>query len=247
MGRSVIQGDYARFRQLFLEAIHSPEGERIGLITAMWSLAGRCASPIGLEQFGRPTDRFNRPDPSSTPLRLIMQVRCRKCPACLRFRAWVWRTRGELEIRLSSRTWFGTLTLRPEEQYRHLLEARSLASKRSIDFDQLTEDEQFLLRHESISKEITKYFKRLRKQSGAYLRYLLCVEAHKSGLPHYHLLIHEVTDVMITKRVLQEQWTLGFSDYKLAEKAAAAYVTKYLTKSSLARVRASLRYGKTLA
>ena len=52
----------------------------------------------------------------------------------------------------------------------------------------------------------------------------------------------------MTKRILEDAWKLGFTSFKLVEPASstASYVTKYLTKSALARVRASVHYGTGL-
>ena len=73
---------------------------------------------------------------------------------------------------------------------------------------------------------------------------LQVVEAHKSGLPHVHLLVHDKGDT--TYRRLTDTWPLGFAHAKLVEGTAASrYVAKYLAKSALARVRASQGYGST--
>lgn len=126
---------------------------------------------------------------------------------------------------------------------------------------------EFKARHEEISKEITRYLKRVRKESGSF-RYLIVCEAHKSGMPHYHGLIHEHGN-RVRWDALHDQWTLGISEivlvkdgdlYKevywehgkrkwrwtaepLAAGQIARYCAKYLSKSVLARVRASQAYG----
>lgn len=169
---------------------------------------------------------------------LTMAVRCRQCADCLRFRARQWRNRASIEIRAAARTWFGTFTLSAENHYMMLCRARLPDGSASGDV--------FKARHAEISKEITKYFKRVRKESGAPLKYLLVAEKHKSGLPHYHALIHEVIqDLPVRHATLSSQWRLGFTNFKLVETAQhAAYVTKYLSKDAVARVRASRLYGK---
>lgn len=95
--------------------------------------------------------------------------------------------------------------------------------------------------------EITKYLKRVRKKSGAPLRYILVAEAHKSGLPHYHMLIHECDPSrQVRHKDLTAAWSWGFTRFKLVETSNTAwYVCKYLSKAQLARVRASVRYGLT--
>lgn len=96
-----------------------------------------------------------------------------------------------------------------------------------------------------ISREFTLFFKRLRKVTGAKIRYLLVAEQHKDGWPHYHALLHE-KGVAVTKRQLEHEWRLGFTQFKLVpldDPHVAGYVTKYIAKQALARIRASLRYG----
>ena len=179
------------------------------------------------------------------PLSLVMEVPCRRCPSCLARRAAHWRLRAESEISGAARTWFGTLTLRPEVRFRVLLEATQRVEKRGTAWSTLTPDEVFRAKHAVISEELTRWLKRIRKESGAPLRYCLVAEAHKDGDPHYHCLIHEPTEWgVVGERTLRRQWAWGFSKFALVrEKGAAAYVAKYLAKAALARVRASVRYG----
>lgn len=176
-------------------------------------------------------------------IRVQLFVRCRKCASCLLRRSRMWSHRAIEEYRASQRTWFGTITLRPAAHDHMRLRAQSRGDRRANDFDALSADDQFIARHLEISKEITLWLKRVRKQSNALLRYLLVTEAHISGLPHYHVLVHEY-DGMVTERMLARQWRLGFSQWRLvASPAAARYVCKYLSKNPLARVRASSGYG----
>lgn len=159
---------------------------------------------------------------------------------CLRQRAKLWRERAEVECRKASRTWFGTLSLRPDEHYRALLCARVGTGS--------TAAEEFAARNRMIQKWITLWVKRVRAESGARIRILVVCEAHKSGLPHYHALIHECSpSERVRERTLRGQWPHGFSMFKLvnpAKGSAVGYVCKYLSKSNLARVRASVRYGE---
>lgn len=98
--------------------------------------------------------------------------------------------------------------------------------------------------HNEISKEITKYFKRLRK-SGLKFRYVLVTEAHKDGYPHYHALVHEVS-AQIPKQKLEEQWPFGFTTFRLVKDMKAAYyIAKYLAKDARTRIRASQGYGQS--
>lgn len=212
-----------------------------GPISVDWDIAGNCESPKGVELHGRKyRDRHHG---STAPAFVSMSVRCRRCATCLRARSRRWRYRAETEINQASRTWFGTLTLSPESHFHTGCVAASRNALRSVNFARLGADDQFTERHRVISDEITRYLKRVRKASGAPFRYLLVAEAHKSGLPHYHILLHEY-GLKVTHRVLSSQWLLGFEKWRLVhDKGAAGYVCKYLTKSALARVRASKRYG----
>lgn len=227
-----------------------------------WDCSGSCMEPrevvlhgrkLGdarddLERAAYPIDpRRQRYQPVQASMSIEVKVRCRTCPKCARARAFLWRTRAEVEILCAQRTWFGTLTLRPEEHSRiyHECCVRYANGLHNVDFDSVSRAEQFHQRHAVIGKEITKYLKRVRKETGAKLRYIAVVESHKSGLPHYHLLVHEVVGKVLYAN-LSDQWKLGFSKWNLVkqddELRSCGYVTKYLVKNA-ARVRASLYYG----
>jgi len=135
--------------------------------------------------------------------------------------------RALVECQRANRTWFCTYTVAPE----HRLRADILSVGTPL---------------QEISKWWTKYVKRVRKQSGVLLKTLVVSEEHADGFPHLHALIHEVgpEDERVTKRALQLQWPYGFTCVRLADKDDVRYVCKYLTKSALRRVRASVRYGR---
>lgn len=177
-----------------------------------------------------------------------VRLRCRKCDKCLQARARYWRKAATFEMQrsalLGARTWFGTLTLAPEHHAEALYRAYARVGGIAA-WGQLTPEQQFAERHTSVSASLTKSVKRLRKEVGVRsLRYLIVCEAHKSGLPHYHMLLHETSALLpIRKSTLEDFWRLGFSQWRLAKPEAARYVAKYLSKAALARVRASLRYG----
>lgn len=186
------------------------------------------------------TDGFDRPKLTTA----YVSVRCRKCSKCLAKRAKLWTARAIDEIAAANRTWFGTLTLSPEQQFRFRCLADRAVTLGGTRWRSLDETEQFKETVKQINPELTKFLKRARKNSGAVLRYLLVTEAHKSGLPHFHLLLHE-HEHTATKVVLEAAWKLGFSKFKLVDqdKRASVYVCKYLAKSAITRVRASGKYG----
>lgn len=119
-------------------------------------------------------------------------------------------------------------------------------SKSGVKIDALSGDEQFAERETESFRELQKWLKRIRKNSGSAIRYLAITEKHKSGLPHYHVLLHEVDPERPVRydRHLRASWALGFAHFKLVPDAkAAVYVVKYVSKSPVARVRASAHYG----
>lgn len=212
---------------------------RTGSVTYSWDISFGCHDSYTTTMVGRKRDK-------TASLYLDIHTPCRRCSYCLRRRANGWRYRAQNEIAFAARTWFATFTLSPENQFRCMLDAKKLCRKGGTLWTQLSDDEMFTFRCKAISPEITKYFKRLRKNTNAKLRYCLVSEKHKSGDPHFHALIHEVdAGLPVTYRELTQNWGLGFSTFKLVEdKRAAFYVSKYLSKSLLSRVRASQGYGK---
>lgn len=247
------------------------------LTVTEWDISGRCESPVTLDLRSKPSaghgmhrrllgsdmwgetfysargqryaaKRITVTKGSPAPYEVRLTAKCRRCPRCLAERAARWRYRAKAETAAAARTWFLTLTLSPTEQTLALARARMFARHRwGVDFDTLKPTEQFELQHRAIGPMITRYVKRVRKQSEAPLRFLCVAEAHKSGNPHYHMLVHEVSpNASVKYRVLTDQWRHGFSKAKLIEDGrAASYVTKYLAKGAMARVRASARYGQT--
>ncbi|QIG67934.1 replication protein [Rhizobium phage RHph_Y67] len=187
---------------------------------------------------------------------------CRRCPKCLRIRALQWSERAMNEIASSQRTWWCTLTMNPHWQHRVFME--ELAQKTAVnprrpgkggwlDSDFNDEAKEFLLRCQGGLKLCTKFWKNVRNpkkgEEPVRLKYLLVAERHVSGLPHYHALVHEQAG-SITYRRLSGRWLrYGFFHGKLvgmddlSPEKAASYLTKYVAKDMLCRVRASERYG----
>lgn len=240
-------------------------GQRKSLFHVHWDISSQCERPNYLEIEGRlaPLKNAGHPDmdivihdnglfyfrdfaPGTTPLTLTMEVKCRRCPKCLSDRAHHWRMRAMHEINVAPRSWFGTLTLSAEQQQRATWQAEYDLGKGGTRFYDLSPDERFSETIRVIGKDVTKWLKRIRKESKAALRYFLVAEAHKSGLPHLHILIHEKFDSLpVGERTLRGQWHLGYSKFNLVnDPRAAAYVCKYLSKSMNARIRASIDYGK---
>lgn len=215
----------------------------------VWDCYGTCQTPVTREIHARGEAKDNqlwRYSPGSATL--IMRVPCRKCEGCLRYKSGLWRQRARSELAAAPRTWFGSFTLSPTEHYLALCRISQRQLKRGVPLSMLDDRDLFRSRAADMGALATRYFKRLRK-GGASLRYLLVTEAHKSGLPHLHVLLHEVDPARpMRKAILQDQWPHGFSGLKLVESHAcgAAYVTKYIAKSMVTRVRASQGYGHAI-
>lgn len=171
-------------------------------------------------------------------------VRCRKCPDCLRARAFHWTQRATHEVAAAQRTWFCTFTLTAEQQSRCRLLAIASLNRRVSGTD-VDSDSAFKVLSRPVVQEFQRFMKRLRKQTPG-LRYVFTIEKHTSGLPHGHALIHETAGA-IRHADLTAAWTWGFSKFKLVPddegRRHARYVCKYLTKSLATRVCASRNYG----
>jgi hypothetical protein len=225
-------------------------GVQRSLTTVTWDVAGRCQRPVYREMSFRPRPVGMAPTEESVTSSSFGQgmefdVPCRSCEHCLKARAANWRFKCQNELREATRSWFITLTFRPELQYRAKCGVHLRLLERSTTWEETSEDEKFRLTAGELGKEITRYLKRLRK-AGARVRYCLVAEAHKSGLPHFHMLLHEVSEENpVRHKLLVDKWGCGFMNAKLTsnEPHVAYYVTKYLTKSARARIRASAEYG----
>lgn len=236
--------------------------------TVEWSVSGNCSEPITTVVHSNQTGNLKQVTnklvaaPSGALVRkrvvkprpmmqVILHVPCRRCSVCLQKKAYLWRHRAVWEIAQAERTWFGTLTLRPEEHYKVDLLAKT-HERETLETDYVSV---FDLRAREVGKMATRYFKRLRKETGQPFRYLLVNEIHDGkntspemrGRPHLHVLLHEFTGQPFRKELLQRQWPHGFSNWKLVENVkAAGYITKYISKALDARVRASINYGTFL-
>lgn len=255
-----------RFRGLLRKA-YDKGAQPVDIITVRWDASAGCLDPVWALLWSVSPDKFwreiERPAsyrkyhignhasvvevPASKFKRIYEQgstagktrrflevsAPCRKCSVCLKNKARFWRKRVRAEIAASTRSWFSTFTCSPEQRVRMKILAKR--SKGTEDFAAVANE---------VLKEFTRYLKRVRKQSKVRFRYCVVVEAHKDGFPHLHAVIHEGQG-KLTKRMLERQWALGFTNFRLCDESASSYVTKYLLKSNLARVRASLRYGTT--
>lgn len=240
--------DYQRLSALIQRAA-AKGARRISQVRWEWDCAGRCERPVPLELEARPSERFGAKRirvarGTAHPLILTMHVPCRTCPSCRKARMKEWAARALTEHRQAQRSWFATFTFRPDAHYQMLGRGVLRAEARAIPADEIVGEREDRAQFEECAREITLYLKRVRKNTGARIRYILVAERHKSGLPHFHALIHEVTG-SVKYEDLRSQWHHGFGMWKLVrDEAAAFYVVKYLGKAQDARVRASLHYGR---
>lgn len=197
-----------------------------------WDVSLGCSKPYIIRLESQPPDDRIQPlmvTRDGERYALYMDTPCRKCEACLRNRAGLWRKRMEFEIKAAPRTWFCTFTIAPHYRFIFSLRAGS---------------RDYIASYNEISKEMTKYFKRLRK-AGHKFRYVLVAEAHKDGYPHLHALVHEVS-APIPKSRLQAEWPYGFTTVRLVkDREISYYLAKYLAKDARMRIRASQRYGQS--
>ena len=108
-------------------------GVRRSLTVVEWDVSSGCETPFVVELEGRDNAPvlytgsaydpalvegimwyreqffFREYLPTSWPLSLVIETKCRRCPTCLRHRAAQWRIRAEGEILAAPRTWFGGL------------------------------------------------------------------------------------------------------------------------------------------
>lgn len=208
-----------------------------------------CSDPYVIHGIGLPSAHDAIPryfeGKSNSKVPVSFDTRCRKCPECLAHRRRLWTARASDELKAAHRTWFATLTIRPEERFVASMHAASSAAKAGHgSWTSMSSENQFRYLVEYLGHEISRYLKRVRK-AGSPFRYLLVSEAHKDGFPHFHMLIHEAA-LPLTKRLLEDNWRLGYSQFRLVNSSdprSAFYVCKYLSKSAQTRVRASKRYG----
>lgn len=213
-------------------------------------VSGNCSDPKGVPvsvPHGKlPPDRPKvRVEKATHP---TMLVRCRRCDGCRKAHRAHWWFRMTTEMGRAIRTWFGTLTFSAENQFRFECLTENRLRRGGTKISDLSTLERWRELTTTMYREVQLMFKRLRK-AGARVRYLVVFEAHKSGKPHIHLLIHE-TGLPVRHRALVEEWPHGFVVFKLVAEAnekAAGYVAKYLSKGeAIARVRASAWYGRAI-
>lgn len=227
-------------------------GEIVSRLTIRKDYSGKCLNPVYIEHRGAKAQKLysemHRPTNDNPTYTLELNARCRKCWPCRKAKSAFWRSRAIVELNAAKRSWFGTLTLREQERFLALSKARLRLAALGEDYDALPKERKFAELLKEIAPEVTKYWKRLRKNTSATFKYLLVAEPHKDGMVHFHFLLHEV-EGSVSARDMKYTWRLGFVQCKiipLGDPRSAFYVAKYIAKDVETRVKASLGYGESL-
>lgn len=143
--------------------------------------------------------------------------RCRKCEACMSYKAWFWGERAKAEYEAATLTLFGTITMSPEQHYMldariasGTLDARGKVLRPPRNMRDLTAQELFSARVQAFGDELRVYLDRIRKGRDGQkpvLRYLLVAEAHDGattseemrGRVHFHLMLHTTTPELLVR------------------------------------------------
>lgn len=185
-----------------------------------WSLGGWCNEPtvLAFGQTRRVVDGL-----------IELEVPCRRCTGCLKLRAETWRRRGTYECQ-QIKTWFWTGTY--GRGYRKVRGLKRTASGQHADAAELVKRG---------NPDLTNWLKLVRKHEGP-IRYMAAPELQKDGTLHWHVLVH----ANLTRRQICAHWAFGYQKAKLVTDPVkgAGYVTKYVAKQRLGRVRASRGYGR---
>ncbi len=136
----------------------------------------------------------------------------------------MWAKRAESEFRdterQGGRTWFVTLTFKPEEHYRLHTMTRQRLAKAGADLDKLDWSGAYSELLEEYHAELERFFDRLRVGLAtrgwppANFRYLAVPEPHKGSQirVHYHVLLHEALHVKsgqfvpLKRRRIEQAW-----------------------------------------
>lgn len=221
--------------------------KRETLTLVRWDIAGNCEKPYITSITGYAERDVKFPRGQGPKMELILETRCRQCDRCRRTRQNLWSHRLAAETALWPRTWMGTITCSPEAHFRFLTLARKRYSPNG-DFDALDGPHRFRILEREYWREMSLMLKRIREDiRPGLLRHCAVTELHKSGLPHYHVLIHECdVNNPIKYTSLDGQWPHGFTKWRLVKSInGATYIGKYLSKAAEARVRASRDYGNS--
>jgi len=209
--------------------VHSETAKVHALRAKAWgqhlNCSGRCLRPVAVI-----VDSLRERDilPAKGGRSVDITAPCRKCEECFLVCRRQWMARAAAETEAAHRTWFITPTTRWGEIH-DPQEARKW-----------------------LSAAFQRALKRLRKATapkGVKIRFWAVQELHKSGMPHWHALLHQIGPTPLLKVDIEEAFApVGFTRPRLVKdgRKAIFYIAKYMTKSASeeTRVRASLNYGE---
>lgn len=180
---------------------------QFGTYCDRWFVNGAmsCETPVRIQYIARSTFGAT----AKKPLTLEVLHRCRKCKSCEKARSRMWAARAAVEFERSARTWFGTLTLGPQEHavVDQLVSRAGLWPDRSRLSEAQFEKALFRARASIVGEQVSSWltivrefaFMRLHKRE--QVRYLLVAEKHDSNKtavfmrhrPHFHMILHEMS------------------------------------------------------
>lgn len=143
----------------------------------------------------------------------LVPVPCGKCPECLKRRNNDWTFRLQQEAKLHTSQYFVTLTYSPEECP--------------------ISDNGFMTLNK---KHVQDFLKRLRKNTGSYIRYYMCGEyGTQYQRPHYHLIIFSDdrcndTDIVRAWVNPKTGFVFGHVHFGRVEPASIQYTVQYYDK-----------------
>lgn len=164
--------------------------------------------------------------PDWAVVRRYISVPCGKCVGCRLERARNWTIRIMHEAQMHEKNCFITLTYKDEAL--------------SYGYQQAT----------LVKKDLQDFWKRLRKETGAKLRYFACGEYGSKRLrPHFHacvfgidfpdktLLSRQGDNDLYSSHLLDSVWNLGHCSVGALTPGSAAYVARYILDKNLGEER----------
>lgn len=162
-----------------------------------------------------------------------LDVRCRRCDRCRLMVQYSWLARSAHEQARAKGVWFVTLTFGPVRRREIFASASAMSENGASSTNRLVR---------SSGRHVAKFFKLLRK-AGFKFRYIFVAELHRDGFPHWHGVLFDQVGNLHWESI-DKAWSSGFLVAKVVRDAnAIRYVTKYIAKAPVGRVRASLNFG----
>ena len=150
--------------------------------------------------------------------------RCRRCPECLRFKAWDWKKRINAEVYVAGWSALLTLTFRDRGSY---VFNKSNPGCEKVGYE-----------------DVKLWIKRLRASYGS-LRYCNITEwGPRTQRLHFHCLLHGAGDKPKGfNRGSRKRWKQGISHHRHPKDDYGSYLAKYINKEAGSRPRPSNAYG----